>query len=43
MIKIKAKLPAILSDAPPPPLCQGCPIRKQENDLVIAAGFIVTN
>ena len=43
MIKIKAKLPPILSDSPPPPLCQRCPIRKQQNDLVIAAGFIVTN
>ena len=43
MIKIKAKFPAILGDSPPPPFCQGCPIRKQQNDLVIAAGFIVTN
>jgi hypothetical protein len=43
MIKIKAKFSPILSDSPPPPFCQGCPIRKQQNDLVIAAGFIVTN
>jgi hypothetical protein len=43
MIKIKAKFPSILSDSPPPPLCQRYPIRKQEDDFVIAAGFIVTN
>ena len=43
MIKIKAKFPTILSDSPPPPLSQRYPIRMQENDFVIAAGFIVTN
>ena len=43
MIKIKAKFPPILGDSPPPPLCQHCPTRKQQNYFVIAAGFIVTN
>jgi hypothetical protein len=43
MIKIKAKFPSILSDPSPPPLCQRYPIRKQQNDLVVAAGLIVTN
>ena len=43
MVQIKAKFPTIMSVSPPSPLCQRYPIRKQENGLVIAAGFIVTN
>jgi hypothetical protein len=43
MIKIKPKFPSILSDSPPPTLCQRYPIRKQENDFFIAVGCIVIN
>jgi hypothetical protein len=43
MIKIKAKLPSILSKPSPPPLCQRHSIRKQQNDLVVATGLVLTN